>query len=1308
MKTQKVQCFSAAALLMSFFFAIRADAQITPIGDAYTNSATPTTNYGAKTLLDVDAASQISYIQFDLASIPSGAGVSQATLKLYVNSILTAGSFNVDYVNGGWTEGTINSSNAPALGSTIAGSVEITTADKNQYILINITPALQAWLNGSEANNGIALVANGSFNATFDSKENTTTSHPPELDVVLAGGGGGTLTGVLTASGSGLVGGGTSGTLNLTLLNTCAAGQVLQWNGSSWGCASAGIGTVTSVGSGAGLTGGPITGSGTLSVDPSQVPFLAAANTFTGSQAVNGNLSATGLVTGTGFNIGSNLFAFGSYSNANAFLGFAGNTTMTGFGNTASGIGALFSNTTGGFNTASGAYALGPNTTGYYNTATGGLALQANTTGYYNTATGGLALSFNTTGASNTASGASALYNNTTGSANTASGVFALLSNTTGSNNDASGWYALGSNTTGINNSARGSGALASNTTGSGSTASGAYALYYSTTAIQNTADGSFALENNSTGSYNTATGSGALLSNTTGMFETAHGFGAGGTKDNSNITGQNNTFLGAYTKLSAGSLSNATAIGSNAEVDASNALVLGSINGVNGATASTNVGIGTTTPASTLDVHGTGNFTGLVTFAPNQTFSGAGTVTSVGSGSGLTGGPITGSGTLSIASGGVSNAMLANSSLTVNPGTGLIGGGPVSLGGGTMLNVDPAQVPFLAAANTFTANQTVNGNLSVTGVLSGAGYQIGSNLFDWGSYASGNAFIGFAGNPNLTTGRFNTGTGVAALASITDGGYNTAAGNKALYSNTDGSYNTATGGNALSLNTTGSANTATGMTALTNNTTGSNNTATGDGALANNVTGANNTASGVSTLQSNSGGNYNTAEGEGALAANSTGSNNTALGGSAGAGNVVGSQNTFVGYGADASLAKLTNATAIGANAIVSESNAVVLGGTGANAVNVGIGTATPAYTLDVQGTGNFTGVVNFSPKQTFPNTISGVTTAAGSGLMGGGNSGNLNLSLVNSCANGQVLVWNGSAWACTNLSGDGTVTSVGSGTGLTGGPITTSGTLAIDTTVVPQLNVANTFTATQTANAPSPANYGFRGITNISSGIAAAGVYGQTATSTGSGLAGVGVWGDTGLPGTPGNSHAGVLGTAFDANGGYFVNSSTTNYSLVVANFQVGPTFVAYNRGDAGCNIDASGNLNCTGAKNAVVPLDGGKRKVALSAIESPENWFEDFGSAQLVNGAATIALDPDFIQTVNTEKEYNVFLTLYGDCKGLYVANRTESSFEVHELGGGTANVSFGYRITAIRRKYETVRFADHTNDPVPPKMLKLQQR
>jgi hypothetical protein len=180
-------------------------------------------------------------------------------------------------------------------------------------------------------------------------------------------------------------------------------------------------------------------------------------------------------------------------------------------------------------------------------------------------------------------------------------------------------------------------------------------------------------------------------------------------------------------------------------------------------------------------------------------------------------------------------------------------------------------------------------------------------------------------------------------------------------------------------------------------------------------------------------------------------------------------------------------------------------------------------------------------------------------------------------------------------------------------------------------------------------------------------------------------------------------------DGPGGIFANNSASVTLSAFAFSSASAPFSAENTATGqGCSIDSAGNLNCTGAKHAIVPIDGGKRKVALSAIESPENWFEDFGSAQLINGMAVIQLDSDFIQTVNTEKDYRVFPVPNGDCRGLYVTNKSANSFEVRELGGGTSNIRFDYRITAIRRKYETVRFADHTNDPNPRKMLEQMRK
>jgi hypothetical protein len=74
--------------------------------------------------------------------------------------------------------------------------------------------------------------------------------------------------------------------------------------------------------------------------------------------------------------------------------------------------------------------------------------------------------------------------------------------------------------------------------------------------------------------------------------------------------------------------------------------------------------------------------------------------------------------------------------------------------------------------------------------------------------------------------------------------------------------------------------------------------------------------------------------------------------------------------------------------------------------------------------------------------------------------------------------------------------------------------------------------------------------------------------------------------------------------------------------------------------------------------------------------------------------VQLESTFAQTINTGMEYHVFLTPKGDCKGLYVTNETADSFEVRELGGGTAGIAFDYRIVARRKGYENVRLADKT--------------
>ena len=229
--------------------------------------------------------------------------------------------------------------------------------------------------------------------------------------------------------------------------------------------------------------------------------------------------------------------------------------------------------------------ALNLSTTGSYNTAHGWSSLYSNTTGQFNTADGNHALYANTTGEGNTANGAYALYGNTTGYSNTATGTLVLGANTTGILNTGIGYDALSNNTIGNSNTANGVNALLRNTSGNYNTATGAYALSENSTAVFNTANGFMALTHNE-GDNNTATGSSALQANTTGVNNAAHGWGSlysnsRNTADGvdalySNTTGDSNTAIGNGADVGAGNLTNATAIGADSVVDASDKVRIG------------------------------------------------------------------------------------------------------------------------------------------------------------------------------------------------------------------------------------------------------------------------------------------------------------------------------------------------------------------------------------------------------------------------------------------------------------------------------------------------------------------------------------------------------------------------------------------------------------------------------------------------------------------------------------------------------------------------------------------------------------
>jgi hypothetical protein len=181
--------------------------------------------------------------------------------------------------------------------------------------------------------------------------------------------------------------------------------------------------------------------------------FASPGFSVDGSGNILGNnlyASSTSFVTFDGQGAGAAVIASATSSNQTSgeyatALGYQalGNATSSAYESVAVGYDALLSSATvssaNANNTAIGFEGLKSNSSGADNVAVGNIAMWANTSGNNNTAIGATSMQFNTTGFSNTAMGRQALDENTSGTSNTGIGVLALLNTQTGSNNTAVG-----------------------------------------------------------------------------------------------------------------------------------------------------------------------------------------------------------------------------------------------------------------------------------------------------------------------------------------------------------------------------------------------------------------------------------------------------------------------------------------------------------------------------------------------------------------------------------------------------------------------------------------------------------------------------------------------------------------------------------------------------------------------------------------------------------------------------------------------------------------------------------------------------
>jgi hypothetical protein len=287
-------------------------------------------------------------------------------------------------------------------------------------------------------------------------------------------------------------------------------------------------------------------------------------------------------------------------------------------------------------------------------------------------------------------------------------------------------------------------------------------------------------------------------------------------------------------------------------------------------------------------------------------------------------------------------------------------------------------------------------------------------------------------------------------------------------------------------------------------------------------------------------------------------------------------------------------------------------------------------------------------------------------------------------------------------------------SGTGLLGWDTATSGaTAGVLGQVASKSGIAGVFNNTAGGKVLSGRNNGAEVFSVDGAGtVSASGgnFNGQTAITANGSSAGLSAFSDSGTGITAGTLDGVAIhaSTAMSYGGPTAMFEGRAKGAIIATGASDGadnPGLVISAGGDGSyqatgrCVIDSMGNLACSGTKSAAVKTATG-HQVAMYAVEAPENWFEDFGSAKLASGIATVKLEPTFTQTVNSAQDYHVFLTPNGDCKGLYVSRKTPTSFEVRELGGGQSSVSFDFRIVVRRKGYENVRMADLTKKMTEP--------
>ena len=121
-----------------------------------------------------------------------------------------------------------------------------------------------------------------------------------------------------------------------------------------------------------------------------------------------------------------------------------------------------------------------------------------------------------------------------------------------------------------------------------------------------------------------------------------------------------------------------------------------------------------------------------------------------------------------------------------------------------------------------------------------------------------------------------------------------------------------------------------------------------------------------------------------------------------------------------------------------------------------------------------------------------------------------------------------------------------------------------------------------------------------------------------------------------------------------------------------------------DTSGGIIAGGSMQVYGTKNRIVETENYSERLQY-CYETPTPMFGDVGEGKTdETGKCMIYLDDVFVETIDTDVQYQVFLQAYGDGR-VYVNERAPAYFVVC----GTPGLAFGWEIKAVQKGYDTVR-------------------